>query len=91
MKRMEKYYFKDFFSRFGSNIETNSEYDLSDVLNDKELLNNLIENSKNGSYKVSYVATLPNNVQKEVNALFFKADLNSGGEDIISCINVTTL
>lgn len=91
MKRMEKYYFKDFFSRFGSNIETNSEYDLSDVLNDKELLNNLIENSKNGSYKVSYVATLPGNIQKEVNALFFKADLNSGGEDIISCINVTTL
>lgn len=82
----EKYYFMDFFDRFMGSISWMENPNAGEIIRSKELLDAALEESKNGSFALSYrVEPGPSNV-RAVSAMFFKVSAQDGKDEYLCCI-----
>lgn len=86
MQIRESYYFMNFFERFADYIEWINCEPAGEIIQNKELLDEKLEESKNGSYSVSYKAYIKENDTPVISALFFKIKMESGAEEYLCCI-----
>lgn len=91
MQTGERYQFLNFFIRFADNIEWIDSEGAAEVVANKELMDQKLRESRNGSYSVSYRARLDDEGQCtcEVNVLFFKVEPREGDEEYLCCIKST--
>ncbi len=82
----EKYYFKDFFDRFHADIETVTGKHADEILKHKELLDEELRMSKDGSFSVSYQIVNKEIGVSEISSLFFKIEVCPGKEEYLCCI-----
>ena len=82
----EKYYFKDFFDRFQADIETVTGKHADEILKHKELVDEEIRMSKNGSFSVSYQIINKEVGVSEITSLFFKVEICPGKEEYLCCV-----
>ncbi len=88
MKVKEMYYFRNFFEKFHNNIDWGDQKNAVKIINNKELLDKELQESKNGSYSVHYKVIKSEINIREVSALFFKVELQNGREEYLCCIKV---
>ena len=91
MQLHQAYYFKDFFERYGEFIEWVDCEPSSKIIRDKDLLDQKLAQSANGSYCVKYKAHVGENKTQLVTALFFKIETQSGKEEYLCCIKRTDI
>lgn len=82
----EKYYFVDFFDRFASDIETVTGKRADEIIKHKELLDEELKASKNGSFGVSYQITNKTINFSEISSLFFKVEMQPGQQEYLCCV-----
>ncbi len=88
MKVGERYQFLDFFVRYADEIEWIDSDGADQIIINRELMDQKLEESRNGSYSVSYRAKLKEGVQqvREINVLFFKVEPTEGEKEYLCCI-----
>lgn len=86
MKVKEKYYFRNFFEKFHNSIEWDENRNVASIINNRELLDEELKKSKNGSFAVHYKVKNSELKIKEVSAMFFKVELQDGREEYLCCI-----
>ena len=82
----EKYYFKNFFDRFQADIETVTGKHADEILKHKELLDEELRMSKDGSFSVSYQLVNKDVKINEITSLFFKIEARPGKEEYLCCV-----
>lgn len=84
----EKYQFLNFFVRYADDIEWINSEGASRIVTNKELMDQRLQESRNGSYSVSYRIRLNDDKQqvREINVLFFKVEPRDGEEEYLCCI-----
>ncbi len=86
MKIKEKYYFVNFFEKFHNSIEWEGNKNVASIIANRELLDQELVKSKNGSFSVHYKVKNERLDIKEVSAMFFKVELQDGREEYLCCI-----
>ncbi len=86
MQVRQRYYFRNFFERFSKGIDWGNGINPNEVIKSKEILDRELENSRNGSFTVSYTVDRTDTDVVDVSALFFKVELPSGEKEYICCI-----
>lgn len=86
MKTHESYYFLDFFDRFEAYLTFHNGKKVTELIKDKDLLDKKLEKSKSGTFTVHYKVENDEIKIKEVNALFFKVELQDGQTEYLCCI-----